>query len=174
MQSRIDLKGEINTKGSVIMRTDEDGHKTRFVFDASTLHYNTSEDKTESITFQNHAFLYKKGNDKKQLLYDVQGQSLGICAIAIAYTQIYYVNNHLASIEDAKSKQKIVYGFKRVIAFLITFSEGKVIHQQRYDQDHYRRLTKVSRALDTDKSSSITYRYVGESNLIERSNSPTA
>ncbi|KGP64422.1 hypothetical protein EP47_11690 [Legionella norrlandica] len=167
MESRLVCYGEANCVGSFIIRTDEDGHCSRYLFDANKNSYLPEAGGTASITFRKNCWVYHEGSQKTSYYYNQQGQLSEIKDLDGHSVSFHYSNGHLDSITDKNNQQKITWSFKNgLLTDLTTSSEGKMIHHLHYSYDDRNRLHQVSRDLGGGKTYWISYNYAEDSNWI--------
>ena len=167
VQSRIELSGEVNQEGSYVTRVDEDGHRSRFTWDASKHEYRPEEGGIASLTFNQNGWTYREGSAKTSCHYDLSGKLTEIRDADGHHRLFVYQNEQLTSITDTNGKQKITWSFANgLLQDVTTTSDGQVIHHLHYEYDPQQRLHKVSRDLGQNKTYWMTYDYAGDSNQI--------
>ena len=167
VQSRLEFHGEANQEGSYVIRVMEDGHRSRFIWDAATQAYRPEEGGTARLVFQNNNWTYRDGSTPITYQYNAQGQLTTLRDQDGHRLSFHYTNGQLTSISDAGDKQTITWSFaKGLLTDVTTSSEGQIIHHLHYEYDEHQRLHQVSRDLGNGKSYWITYEYAGDSNLI--------
>lgn len=167
LQSRLDLNGEANTVGSTVTRTDEDGHRSVFLYDARKQTYLPEEGGTTRLTYSQNGWTYHEGNQKTSCQYNQKGQLTEIRDLDGHSVYFNYLKDKLSAIIDNSGKQKITWSFQNgLIQDVTTTSDGLVTHHLHYEYDEQQRLHKVSRDLGQGKTFWITYDYAGDSNRI--------
>ena len=167
LQSRLELSGEANTKGSSVTRIGEDGHRSRFLYDVTKQTYVPEEGGTARLSFNQNGWTYKAGSEKTSCHYNKEGQLIEICDLDGHSVSFNYENNQLSSIIDKSGKQKITWSFQNgLLQDVTTTSDGVITHHLHYEYDDHQRLHKVSRDLGQGKTFWITYDYAGDSNRI--------
>jgi YD repeat-containing protein len=167
VQSRIEVQGQANTAGSIVIRTAEDGHRSSFHYDVTKQRYLPDEGGTERITFSQGKWLYKKGDSKAVDYYNQDGQLIKMADKDGHYFSFSYINGALSSITDKSGKQTITWSFEQGLLTDVTVtSQGQVIHHVHYEYNEQQQLHKVSRDLGQGKVYWTTYDYVPDSQLI--------
>lgn len=167
LQSSLQCKGTVNKAGSEVIRTAEDGHQTRFIFNTNKQAYVPLEGGTELLTYKQTGWMYKKGNDKTSMFYDQQGLVQHIIDADGHSVNFTYEAGQLISIVDSSAKQKIIWTFdKGLVRDITTFSEGIIVHHLHFEYDNQERLSKFSRDLGDGTLFWIKYDYLGKTNLI--------
>ncbi len=166
-QSRLEVSGTMNTEGSSVTRIDEDGHRSRFIFNSIRQAYLPEEGGTAQLIYSQSGWTYREGSQKTAYHYNQDGLLKEIRDLDGHSVLFNYQDNHLSTIVDASGKQKITWSFQNgLIQDVTTTSEGQIIHHLHYEYDHLQRLQKVSRDLGQGKTFWITYDYAGDSNRI--------
>jgi YD repeat-containing protein len=167
VQSRVELSGTVNTKGSAVTRIGEDGHRSRFLYDTNKQCYVPEEGGTARLTFSQNGWTFREGSAKTSCHYNKDGQLIEINDLDGHSIYFNYQNNQLISIIDSSGKQKITWSFEKgLLQDVTTTSDGIVTHHLHYEYDDQQRLHKVSRDLGQGKTFWITYDYAGDSNRI--------
>ncbi|EHL32044.1 hypothetical protein LDG_5898 [Legionella drancourtii LLAP12] len=167
VQSRLEFYGEANHEGSYVIRVMEDGHRSRFTWDAASQAYRPEEGGTARLVFQNNSWTYRDGSTPTIYQYTAQGQLTALRDQDGHSLSFHYTNGQLTSIRDAGDKQTITWSFANgLLTEVTTASDGQIIHHLHYEYDEHQRLQRVSRDLGHGKSYWITYDYAGDSNLI--------
>ncbi|KTD81887.1 LysM peptidoglycan-binding domain-containing protein [Legionella worsleiensis] len=167
MQSKLEISGEPNVSGATVTRVSEDGHTSRFVYDAKKQCYIPEEGGTARLTYSQNGWIYREGAQKTSCHYNLEGQLSEICDLdghSVAFT---YDHEQLIGITDRSGKQTITWSFRNgLLREVKTISDGVTVHKLSYEYDDQGRLHKVSRDLGQGKTFWITYNYVGDSNRI--------
>ncbi|MFA6303647.1 MAG: pesticin C-terminus-like muramidase [Legionella sp.] len=167
LQSSLQCKGTVNKLGSEVIRTAEDGHQTRFIFNTNKQAYVPLEGGTELLTYKQTGWMYKNGNSKTTILYDQQGLLQHISDADGHSVHFTYEAGQLTSIVDSSAKQKIIWTFdKGLVRDITTFSDGIIVHNLHFDYDNQERLSKFSRDLGDGTLFWIKYDYLDKTNLI--------
>ncbi|MBL7481322.1 transglycosylase SLT domain-containing protein [Legionella bononiensis] len=167
MQSRLELSGEPNTSGSTVTRIAEDGHRSRFIFDASKQSYVPEEGGTARLTYSQNGWMYREGAQKTVCYYSQEGQLSEIRDLDGHSVSFTYDHGQLINITDKSGKQTIRWLFQNgLVREVKTISDGVIVHDVHFEYDDQQRLHKVSRDLGQGKIFWITYNYAGDSNRI--------
>ena len=165
--TRIAFEGKANTTGSIVKRTDEDGHQSCFIYDATQNAYLAEDGSTAKLTFDGTSWSYREGSNQTICHYNIEGQLTNISDHDGHMLRFSYQNGQLTSITDNSNKQTITWSFSQKLLRDITFqSEGQTVHHLHYDYDAQNRLNRVSRDLGDGKTYWTAYDYTGDSNLI--------
>ncbi|KTD42347.1 DUF6531 domain-containing protein [Legionella quateirensis] len=167
MQSRLESTGEPNTSGSTVTRIAEDGHRSRFIFDANKQSYVPEEGGTARLTYSQNGWMYREGAQKTACYYSQDGQLREIRDLDGHSVSFTYDQGQLINITDKSGKQTICWSFQNgLLREVKTISDGVTVHDVHYEYDDQQRLHKVSRDLGQGKIFWITYDYAGDSNRI--------
>ncbi|MBA2711692.1 MAG: hypothetical protein H0U57_14025 [Tatlockia sp.] len=166
-QTHLLINGEVNITGSELIRVDEDGHHSRFIFDKVKGYYFSDNGGTASLRFSDNKWSYREGASSASCEYNVTGQLARLIDRDGHQLQFSYHKGQLEKIIDNSGKQSVVWTFEKgLLKDIKTQSEGKTIHHLHYDYDEHNRLQKVSRDLGEGKTYWITYNYAGDSDRI--------
>ncbi|MDP3269268.1 MAG: hypothetical protein Q8M40_09495, partial [Legionella sp.] len=167
VQSRIELKGEINTTGSSVIRIGEDGHRSSFTYNAQKQGYIPQNGGTECLTYRQNEWIYQTGGQKTSSHYNTKGQLTFLSDLDGHAYHFTYIDDQLTTISSNSGKQQVTWSFKKgLLQDVITTSEGTTIHHLHYEYDGQNRLHHVNRDLGEGKIYWITYDYAGDSNRI--------
>lgn len=165
--SRLECDGVVNTIGAVVVRYDEDGHQTRFMFDAEHHQYKASNGSTARLTFDGTAWHYTEGVASRVFDYDKTGRLIMMHDRDGNALRFSYENGQLVCVEDDRLHQSVKWTLNQGVVTDVTFkSDEQVIHQLHYDYDAQHRLTRVSRDMGDGKVYWIAYDYVSDSTLL--------
>lgn len=166
-ETKLAFEGKLNTAGSIVTRTDEDGHKSRFIYDANQHAYLAVDGSTARITYDNTNWNYREGTGQTTFHYNSTGQLTSINDNDGHVLRFSYQNGQLITITDNNDKQTITWVYSQGLLRDVTFqSAGETVHHLHYDYDSHNRLSRVSRDLGNGKIYWIAYDYAGDSNLI--------
>lgn len=167
IQTRLEVTGNVGTPHSSIMRTDEDGHKTHFLFDEKSKKYVAQDGTQASITYKNSKFLYAEGNSKVRSCYNQEGQLLSLEDKDNHAFIFEYVNNQLTTIKDTSGQQSVTWTFKNGLLVEVSMkSAGVLVHHVAMTYDDHYRLQTISRDKGDGNNYWISYGYEGDSNRL--------
>lgn len=165
--TRLAVQGTANTAGSVVNRTDEDGHVTRFVYDARMHAYLAEEGGLSRLTFDGLSWCYQEGSGPLRCTYNLDGLLTKLSDRDGHVLQCHYEQGRLTRISDVDRQQSITWTFRDGLLADVAFeSEGQPVHHLHYDYDDKQRLNRVGRDLGDGRIYWIAYDYDGDSNLI--------
>lgn len=165
--TRLAFEGRANTTGSVVTRTDEDGHNSRFIYDAQQHAYLAEDGSTARLTFDNTSWNYREGTGQTTCHYNATGQLTRITDNDGHVLRFSYQNGQLITITDNHDKQTITWSYRQGLLQDVTFqSAGETVHHLHYDYDTHNRLSRISRDLGHGQTYWIAYDYAGDSTLI--------
>ncbi|MBA2657779.1 MAG: hypothetical protein H0U70_12490 [Tatlockia sp.] len=166
-QTHLIIQEPLNCSNSVVIRVDEDGHQSRFIFNAEKNCYLAENGGTATLHFDNNNWTYREGADSCSFKYDATGLLKRMSDRDGHHIEFSYQNGQLERIKDSSEKQQVEWKFEKgLLRELITSSDGKIVHHLTYDYDEHQRLRKVSRDLGDNKIYWVTYDYAGDSNRI--------
>lgn len=167
VNSRVELTGTANKENSYVIRVSEDGHRSRFSWNAAKKSYCPDEGGTARLDFNQGNWTFREGSAKTASHYNTQGQLTRIDDRDSHLLDFHYTDGQLTSISDNGEKQKITWSFTNGLLQDVTTTNGEqVIHHLHYEYDEYQRIHKVSRDLGEGKTYWITYDYLEDSNQI--------
>ena len=143
---------------SSICRTDEDGHQSRFVYNAQQNTYLAEDGSTARLTFDGSVWIYREGADQTASYYNQEGRLTEMRDHDGHVFHFIYDNGKLTQIINNNGKQTITWSFQEGRVRDVTFqSDGQTVHHLHYDYDAENRLSKVSRDLGDGKTYWIAY-----------------
>ena len=161
------FQGNLNTIGSSIQRTDEDGHQQRFTYDEHQQAYIACDDSLASIQFNGVDWTYQNNNHPRMFHYNTNGQLTCIRDHDGHVLNVTYQNGHLANITDNHHRQTITWSFTQgLLRDVIFTSDSQTVHHVHYDYDAHNRLNRLRRTGDDGSNYWIAYDYEGDSSLI--------
>ncbi|HBI21330.1 MAG TPA: hypothetical protein DDY37_01880 [Legionella sp.] len=123
--TRLAFEGPANTDGSVVNRTDEDGHVSRFVYDPRQHAYLPEDGSTARLAFDGASWRYREGVGQTACHYNTNGQLTCLTDCDGHALQLGYQNGQLITVTDNRDKQRIVWSFSEGLLRDVTFqSEG--------------------------------------------------
>jgi len=165
--TRLAVEGRANTAGSLVKRTDEDGHQSCFVYDANQNVYLADDGSTARLTFDGTSWNYHEGSNPTTYHYNTDGQLTRLSDHDGHVLRFSYQNGQLTRITDNSDRQTITWSFSQGLLRDVTFqSDDQTVHHLHYDYDAQNRLNLVSRDLGDGKTYWTAYDYAGDSNLI--------
>ena len=165
--TRIACDGKINATGSSVTRTDEDGHQSRFVYDADRHAYIPQDGSTARLAFDGFSWRYQEGTGTRTCHYNLEGQLTHISDKDGHALQFHYDNGRLTRITDSNRQQSVTWRFEDGLLREVTVeSEGQPVHHLHYDYDAHHRLNRVGRDLGDGRIYWIAYDYASDSNRI--------
>ncbi|CDZ78026.1 Cell wall-associated polypeptide CWBP200 [Legionella massiliensis] len=167
VQTRLIINGAINSPGSEVLRIDEDGHSSCFIFDQTKGYYVAEHGGTAKLSFSNNQWSYREGASSSSYIYDANGLLIKLTDRDGHQLQFFYKQGQLERIIDNSGNQTIEWTFEQgLLRDILTLSAGEQVHHLHYDYDAQQRLTKVSRDLGEGKTYWLTYECHGDSNRI--------
>ena len=165
--TRVSCEGRANTAGSVVTRTDEDGHQSRFVYDATQHIYFPQDGGLARLTFDGASWLYREGSGLCTCHYNLAGQLTRISDRDGHALQFHYDQGLLTTVEDNSREQSVTWSFQNgLLRDVMVTSQGQPVHHLAFAYDAQHRLNRVARDLGDGKTYWIAYDYAGDSNLI--------
>ena len=165
--TRLAVQGVPNTAGSVVNRTDEDGHVSRFVYDARAHAYLAEDGGLARLTFDGVSWCYQEGTGQTRCTYNLDGQLTRLSDRDGHVLQFQYEHGLLTRISDVDREQSITWAFRDGLLRDVTFeSAGQSVHHLHYDYDAKQRLNRIGRDLGDGRTYWIAYDYDGDSNLM--------
>jgi len=152
---------------SSIQRTDEDGHQSRFIYNAQQNAYLAEDGSTARLTFDGISWNYREGSSQTTCLYNAEGQLTSLRDNDGHVLRFSYQNGQLTSITDNSDRQTITWSFDQGLLRDVTAqSDGQTIHHLHYDYDAQNRLNRINQDLGDGKIYWTAYDYEGDSSLI--------
>lgn len=166
-ESRLKFDGKMNVQGSKIIRIDEDGHLSDFIYQNQKQAYIAEDGSIAQITLQNGNWIYQEGSGQYFSQYNSEGLLTHLSDREGHQLSIHYENGQLATITDTSGQQKITWNFSHnLLSNVILSSEGQLTQSLHYNYDSNKRLIQISRRLDESTFYITRYSYLGETHLI--------